>query len=236
MVWLPRWGCDGVIGSSQKLLMASGGVENPLIVGFAEDLRYSSSNNISFASDAIVGVEAGDLLILTAANDLSCNTQLPSGWTSGFSYNAFNGSSNYFLFYKIATSSDVSVTATYAGTSSSQNAVVLLAIRGSFVSVTDTSTTRSRNPPSVSVSNGDIVLCGFGYQDELSKPTVTAPSGYELITNTWASVTSPLSRQNGTALAYSDTLSAGTEDPSAFVSTGSTSNDFYAFSLVVTPA
>jgi hypothetical protein len=226
-----------IFGSNQKLLMARSGLiaTNIEFVGFA--YNDDQSNTIVFGSSAISGVQAGDILIVSGTDDLSANFNLPSGWTSGFNFNAFKGTSAQFLFYKTASSSDTSVTISRGSSSNNKNNAVLMAFRGCAVgNIVTSSPTLSNDPPSVSVSSGSIVLAGFGYEDETTTPTVSPPAGYNDIGNFNSITFSPSSRQQGLALAYSNGLRSGAENPNSFATTGSSANFFYSFSVELTPS
>ena len=57
MVWLPRWGCDGMITSVQKLLMARAGVSAAAVEWNVDNASYSGDSfSVASENDSPVGV------------------------------------------------------------------------------------------------------------------------------------------------------------------------------------
>jgi len=83
LVWLPRWGCDGMITSAQKMMMARAGAK-PLVEGFT--VLFGSPVFSSSATSVLVpypsGIEAGDRLFVTGLANNSGAVGTISGWTT----------------------------------------------------------------------------------------------------------------------------------------------------------
>ena len=86
MVWLPRWGCDGMIGSTQKLLMARAGVSAGATAEISYADYFGDSTDIpAFSSRTFTGRDigtAGDKRFIAIAcairNNGSIGTSYPT--------------------------------------------------------------------------------------------------------------------------------------------------------------
>lgn len=93
MVWLPRWGCDGMIfGSNQKLLMARAGavpVDRSWDIGFASYSGDSYYFGVDFSTPAQIHFkpDGTELYVAGAANDDVHQLSMSTAWDiSSLSY------------------------------------------------------------------------------------------------------------------------------------------------------
>lgn len=189
-------------------------------------------NQWTFGGD--LNVRVGDLLILAGSHDLSFSVATPSGWSLGYQFSGFAATSAQWLFYKIADSTDATTTLTYSGsTLAYSNCSQMISMKNaSFGSVATTSTTQSNDPPSISLSGTGKALTFLHYQDELTQPTITPPSGYGLVRSTYVDSRPAANLNAGVASALSPTVT-GSENPSAFGGVTTTANLFYASSVAL---
>ena len=195
-----------------------GGAANIEYVGSAVYEAYT--NNVTFSSSAISGLEAGDMLVVFISNDVSTNyaTPQPSGWTTIYDLQGFNGTSYMGAFYHTASSStDTAVTFVNTGGTGGAPAAVMVALRN-VSSVSGSGSANTNNPPSQSCGDGDASLAVLHYQDDNAQATIGVPSGYTEADHAFMYVSAALS--SGTWVGYKLGLSSGTEDPAAI--TGAT--------------
>jgi hypothetical protein len=193
---------------SKKLLStcqtaAAGGGGDIQFVGSAKlELSASQSSStqpyISFPSDAISGVQSGDLLLVMCADDLSNNTpdDPGNGWTQFDHRFSFSGSSAMYGVHKTATSSDTSFSVdTVYGSSIACPSAIMLAFRNaSFDEAADSSGGDRDDPPSVSTSAGDATVIVLYYQDDDTRASITnVPSAYTEAANAFSFATSSTS-------------------------------------------
>jgi hypothetical protein len=167
-----------------------------------------SGRPVSYASNAISGVQSGDLLIVMISDDFSNTLTIPSGWTTAFNNSGFDGTSTATLVYKITDSSSTafSLTTPSLGIPSS----VMFAFRNAIWGGFQNSGTNTLTAPTITVSanNSALVLCAFG-QD--STPLYTFPSGY-----TGTSVGSGSSDRSVSGMCYQLSISSGSVSPGSF--------------------
>ena len=111
MVWLPRWGCDGMITSAQKLLMARAGA---VPVDRSWDIAYASYSGVSFDVSAQETSDAGvsfkpdgtKMYVVGRGSDAVSEYSLSTSWdvsTASYSQQfsvAAQENSPYNLFFK----------------------------------------------------------------------------------------------------------------------------------------
>ena len=180
-----------------------------------------STANWTLSSNAITGVQNGDLLILATSDDLSTDPSPTAGWTTIYNNTAFDGTSQAGLFYKYAMDSDVSVNS--GGSPSS--AAVLFALRNAIIDTTVVQTgTDTNDPGSISASERDWVLAIAHAQDHNNTTTLTAPSGYTDIDDFASDGDGAGTTFAWTYVAYKRSTTTGTEDPGAFGGTLASTN------------
>ena len=84
MVWLPRWGCDGMITSAQKLLMARAGVKPANFPVIETTSTYTGTAATSHSVTLPSGIVSGDFLLAfysTDGSDAGYSTnRVDTGW------------------------------------------------------------------------------------------------------------------------------------------------------------
>ena len=187
MVWLPRWGCDGMITSSQKLLMAragvSAGVPDVTFVGY--DYNVSSGGTLTLS--AYSGMQVGDMLIYVW-NGRNGNTDRiaePSGYTFITGTGSSDNHPTTYTNYKIAASGDLTASETYT-TSGEDFSITRMLFRGAseigFVGTMDRVGTGTSNPSATAGSLTEssdyiaIFLSGRSSSGTLIDTTQGAPT------------------------------------------------------------
>lgn len=130
MVWLPRWGCDGMIGSSKKLLMARAGVVpagNVTVTYIGETVTGVDGTTFSFTG-VNIGTAASDRIVVAVFHasggttgatitSLTCSAGTLDTAVSGV--NAFQNAAITYIQIASGTTADFSVT--YSGTKNRAN-------------------------------------------------------------------------------------------------------------------
>jgi len=181
LVWLPRWGCDGMITSAQKLLMARAGVSVSNTISF---VASTGRSNITPTSSLALpeGIEVGDIVIAASMQD-SGTPFVPTGYTLG--QVGSTSSVGYMWAYKtMADPVDTEIVGLKDDTYTTHMAMVF---RGSSSSPSVSTPPAINvvangmpNPPSVAAGNGNMVVA-LGFLDDTSAPAqedFLPPTGY----------------------------------------------------------
>ena len=170
-----------MITSAQKLMMARAGVVSSNTVSYVSD---TGRQNIQATSTLTLpsGIEAGDLVIVASMGD-SARPEIPTGYTLGQYGSTL--SVGYMWAYKVMPS--VVDTEATGLSNSSQITHMAIVFRGSSSTPTvltppliNALSSGMPDPPSVSASNGNMIVC-FGYLDDTTSPAQNdflAPTGY----------------------------------------------------------
>mgnify|MGYP006999481347 CR=1 FL=1 len=215
MVWLPRWGCDGMIGSAQKLLMARAGVS--VAAGGGGDITFvSGTGRASILGtttlDLPSGLQPNDLVIVATMGD-SDIPLVPTGYTTG--QVGSDSSVGYMWSYKIMGDPvDTQATGLYSSGSMTHMAIAFRGDSGSAPLVApfpaiNVISNGMPDGPSVSASTDNMVVT-LGYLDDsVIQSFVSEPTGYTFAAASSGSNSSVMS-------AYLKITSDGSYDPGPF--------------------
>ena len=203
----------------------------PVFVG-ATGATYplaAGPRTVGFASSAVTGVEAGDLMLVMLSDDYTVPDWVQSGWTQVFYRSGFDGTSTVAFWYKYATSSDTTFSLSKSGTENSSLALNLVIFRNVEYDSYENTTINTDVAPSIDVSEaGSIVVVSAFGQDEPPGATLLPPSGYTL------AVSAILDNAAAMATGYKLSVPSGTETPGSF-SGLSLGNYLDVISVVLTP-
>lgn len=197
-------------GIARKLM----GVTKGAPIEYVGSAKYqvSATTQVVYGSNAIAGLQEGDLLVVFISSDTSdiFNSPSPSGWSVAYHQSGFTGTSHASCFYKAALSaSDTGVTfvdSTGAGALAS----VMVAFRNANFSSASLSTLTT-NPPSSLCAAGDCAVINLHYQDAASIASITPPSGYTTADHAYIQATAISGNWTG----YKLNLDGPSEDPAS---------------------
>ena len=136
MVWLPRWGCDGMITSAQKMMMARAGVKPANFPVIETTSTHVSTSSTSHSVTLPSGIVSGDFLLAFYSADGLGVISEPSGWTLDFKGKNNGQSAGFGYFYRVADGGEGSSVTVSMGVSESLS-VVVLRISGASGSIDD---------------------------------------------------------------------------------------------------
>lgn len=202
----------------------------PSVVGYSA----KTGSNPSWASGAISGVAAGDMLIIfggSSASPLGDMSDLTGdGWTQIYDDASPGSESGYaVLYWKKAASSDVSASPTVTSGGGHYVMIALTDVDADTAPTVSSTGIDTNDPASVSADSDGIVLALAFTKSDATGPT-SGPSGYSTIVDNIVNGTG-----NGGIGAYYKNSPSTTEDPGTIG--GVSSGDFVRISTIaVDPA
>ncbi len=193
------------------------------VVGTATE-QGDASDNISFPSNAVAGVQENDIVFVTMMNDYGLYGNNPGGigWTKIINENL--NSLDYGIWWGKV---DATLDLTYTNTTverGEQSCGVMFVLRGvkdygGNITPAATGSGANPNPPSLSgivtTGQGSVVLA-FGYLDDdrIADANISAGAGYtKIVTNVSTNAGATI------MVAYKETMVA-TENPGSFTTSG----------------